>query len=98
MDLNANLINSNGESSFNIMGDHILRMVLQDFGLILISNDGSFGMIKMPQNHLEIVKEQITKDKNQHDDEEYNKAMMNLETISKNFEETGRDELVYYLQ
>ncbi len=98
MDLNANLINSNEESSFNIMEDHILRMALQDFGLILISNDGSFSMIKMPQDYLEIVKEQITKDKNQHDDEEFNKAMMNLETISKNFEETGRDELVYYLQ
>lgn len=79
------------------MEDHILRMALQDFGLILISNDGSFGMI-MPQDHLEIVKEQITKDKNQYNDEEYDKAMMNLETISKNFEETGRDELVYYLQ
>jgi len=98
MDLNANLINSNEESSFNIMEDHILRMALQDFDLILISNDGSFGMIKMPQDYLEIVKEQITKDKNQHDDEEFIKAMMNLETISKNFEETGRSELVYYLQ
>jgi hypothetical protein len=55
-------------------------------------------MIKMLQDYLEIVKEQITKDKNQHDDEEFNKAMMNLETITKNFEETGQEELVYYLQ
>lgn len=98
MDLNANLINSNEESSFNIMEDHVLRMALQDFGLILISNDGSFGMIKMPQDYLEIIKEQINKDKDQHDEVEFNKAQMNLETISKNFKETGRDELVYYLQ
>lgn len=98
MDLNASLINSNEESSFNIMDDHILRMTLQEFGLLLISNDGSFGMIKMPQDYLELIKEQINKDKVQYDDTEFNKAMENLETISKNFEETGRDELVYYLQ
>lgn len=98
MDLNASLINSHEESSFNIMDDHILRMTLQEFGLLLISNDGSFGMIKMPQDYLEIIKEQINKDKAQHDDAEFNKALENLETISKNFEETGRDELIYYLQ
>jgi len=98
MDLNASLINSNEESSFNIMEDHILRMTLQEFGLLLISNDGSFGMIKMPQDYLEIIKEQINKDKDQHDDTEFTKAMENLATIRKNFEETGRSELVYYLQ
>lgn len=98
MDLNASLINSNEEFSFNIMEDHILRMTLQEFGLLLISNDGSFGMIKMPQEYLEIIKEQINKDKAQHDDAEFTKAMENLATIRKNFEETGRSELVYYLQ
>ena len=73
-------------------------MALQDFGLILISNDGSFGMIKMPQDYLEIIKEQITKYKDQNDVDEFNKAQMNLEIISNNFKETGLDELVYYLQ
>ena len=73
-------------------------MALQDFGLILISNDGSFGMIKMPQDYLEIIKEQITKYKDQNDVDEFNKAQMNLEIISNNFKQTGRDEMGYYLK
>lgn len=97
MNLNANLIEHDNNGHFDISEDHILRIMLQEFQLILISADGNFGVIKIPQDYFPLIEEQINKDKDQYDENEFNRTISNLNVIKKTFDETGKDELVYYL-